>query len=207
MTADNSTSNDIHDELLLSSLFRFFAVAGNIKQVIRLLSTDALITRSLLDWFVTNYTKDNVVEYMFKGRLININNEYKAQLHRYKKRRCDPFCRGREKFLLKTGIDECPEIETSTRQLCFFRWAIQCNILEYVENHYEELRSCYEARERKKLSRKRTSSALHKIKSVKQNRSKVDFSKYLEEGAKGSDENKNQTITVTYYKEPMRVRF
>lgn len=199
-------TNDIHDELLLSSLFRFFSMASNIKQVIRLLSPDALITRSLLDWFVTNYTKDNVVEYIFKGRLINVHTEYKAQLHRYKKRRCDPFCRGRDKFLLKTGVDECPEIETSTRQLCFFRWAIQCNILEYVEGHYEELRSNYESRDRKKTSsRKRGIQAASKENSIRRKRSKSDSTRsYADPLIDGKN---SQIITVTYYQEPLRVRF
>ena len=201
--ADSVTPSQ-RDELLLICLFRFFSVASNIKQVIRLLAPDALITRSLLDWFVTNYTKDNDVEYNFKGRVVNVNSEYKAQLHHYKKRRCDPFCRGRDKFLLKTGVDECPEIETSMRQLCFFRWAIQCNILEYVEEHYEELRSCYEARDRRKNLRKRNTSIQTKADSVKRRR-RGDVSQIEEQ--ESVEPSKLQTITVTYYKEPIRVRF
>ena len=94
------------EDLLMSSLLRFFSVTSNITQVIRLLSPGSRVTRSLLDWFVTNYVRENTVEYMFKGRFINVRTEYKEQLKRYKKRRSDPFCRGHEKFTIKTGVEE-----------------------------------------------------------------------------------------------------
>lgn len=193
-------TGDLHDELLLGSLFRFFSNTNNIKQVIRLLSSETNVTRSLLDWFVTNYTKDHVVEYIFRGRLINVSTEYKAQLNRYKKRRSDPFCRGREKFTLKTGVEECPVVETSIRQLCFLRWAVECNVLEYVEDHFDDLRPFYEKRSRKsqrKRSAQKTNSAATCPKMHKKTSS-----------LGGDDEIKlDQHITVTFYSEPFRVRF
>jgi len=88
--------------------------------------------------------------------------------------------------------------------LCFFRWAIQCNILEYVEEHYEELRSCYEARDRRKNLRKRNTSIQTKADSVKRRR-RGDVSQIEEQ--ESVEPSKLQTITVTYYKEPIRVRF
>lgn len=206
-----STVPSIHtsgDELLVNALLRFFANQSNIAQIIRLLAPGSRVTRSLLDWFVTNYVKENTVEYMYKGRFINIRTEYKEQLKRYKKRRSDPFCRGREKFTMKTGVEECPTIETSMRQLCFLRWAIECNVLEYVETHFDEVNSYYENRNRK-THRKRTQKAMRSQPFTLSARRRRTVS--LKTGGNNIEDQRNskndQRMTVTYYSEPLRVRF
>jgi len=201
-------TGDPRDDLLINSLLRFFSVTSNVMQIIRFLSPESRVTRSLLDWFVTNYVKESPVEYTYKGRHIDVRAEYKEQLKRYKKRRSDPFCRGHEKFTIKTGVAECPTIETSARQLCFFRWAIQCNVLEYVESHYDEVNSYYENRNRK-AHRKRTHRA-SKSQSAKDSTrrrwsaapGKTNVNAENELGSKN-----DQRIVITYYSEPLRVRF
>ena len=168
-----------HNDLEIDSLISFFTISENITQLVDLLTRKTKVTRSLVDWFVTNYVKDNDVEYIVDGEIISVNAEYKIMLGRYGKKKSDPFCRD-NKFPLYTGLPDYPVLQTSKKQLCFFKWAIQKNILKYVQENYSELLKLFHKRERKIRSNKKSSR-------------------------KSSD--KVDSISVTYYKEPYRVHF
>ncbi len=62
--------------------------------------------------------------------------EYKSQLKAYSKKQFDPFCR-RERIIFldqqKNGI------QTTVGQLNFFRWAIENNIIQYVEQNLADI--------------------------------------------------------------------
>ncbi len=167
-----------HNDLEIDSLMSFFTVPENISQLVDLLTRKTKVTRSLVDWFVTNYVKENDVEYIVDGEIISVNMEYKIMLGRFGKKKSDPFCRD-NKFPLYTGLAECPVLHTSKKQLCFFKWAIQKHILKYVQEHYSELLSLFHKRERKLRSKKSCRKHIHK----------------------------SDSIHVTYYKEPHRVHF
>jgi len=65
----------------------------------------------------------------------HLHLEYRAQLKSYTKLHFDPFRRHeRISFILET-TPELSVIETTVGQLNFFRWAIQNNVLAYIENH------------------------------------------------------------------------
>ncbi len=171
---------EFYTHLTIDSLTSFFTKPENAQQLINLLTRKTRITRSLIDWFVTNYAKTHDIEYMYNGKYINVANEYQIQLDRYGKRKSDPFCRDK-KFDLYTGNKDCPVLGTSMKQMCFFRWAMQMNIITYVEERYSELYALYKQRPHNKR--------IPKINNTSKKRDGL------------SD------ITVTYYAEPYRVRF
>ena len=101
------------------------------------------ISLRIIDWFVTNYSKKYFIvydqpigtmgDYRFK-----VYNDYKLKLKSLSKRLFDPFCRW-DRITIPVDTDKI--VETTIGQLNFFKWAIENRILEYIEEHYQEIES------------------------------------------------------------------
>ena len=61
----------------------------------------------------------------------------------YSKKRFDPFCRWER---ITIPYDKDTNMETTIGQLNFFKWAIENNIIEYIENHYQLIENDMNAR-------------------------------------------------------------
>ena len=104
------------------------------------------ISLRIIDWFVTNYSKKYYVVYeqpnsggfSMSDTRFKVYNDYKLKLKAYSKRKFDPFCRWDR---IDIPFDEERSIETTIGQLNFFKWAIENNILKYIEEHYQEIES------------------------------------------------------------------
>jgi hypothetical protein len=69
--------------------------------------------------------------------------DYKLKLKAYSKKRFDPFCRwDRITIPYKNGTF----IQTTIGQLNFFKWAIENDIVQYIEQHYETIEDDMNAR-------------------------------------------------------------
>ena len=122
------------------------------------------ISLRILDWFSTNYSKKYYTVYTkSNGERFKVHKEYKEYLNSYNKQRFDPFCRW-DNLTLSVQLDATgkatlleahppgddtmppPEgctvvpFETTLGQLNFYRWAMNHEVIEYVENHYEEIK-------------------------------------------------------------------
>jgi len=101
------------------------------------------ISLRVIEWFVTNYAKKYGIYweqvYMMDNkehtRQFNVFLSYKSQLNAYSKKQFDPFCR-RKRIKFKYN-DDGDIIETTIGQLNFFKWAIDNDIIKYVEENYE----------------------------------------------------------------------
>jgi hypothetical protein len=135
-THNQTRKKKIHckQELVVSRLQQFYAERPDIKELMpHLLGTSATSLR-LIDWFVTNYSKRHNVAYIQDGTEFLVYANYKSQLKAYSKKLFDPFCR-RERILF-----EVPGFEpfiTTVGKLNFFRWAIEKDVLKYIEGNYE----------------------------------------------------------------------
>jgi len=124
-------------DLLMQSLIQFFSNREYLDKVVPIITGKSNISLRILDWFVTNYSKKNNINYQ-----ITINNkvknfivylDYKSQLKAYSKKQFDPFCR-RERI---SFIDhDNNDLITTVGQLNFFRWSIENNILDHIEENY-----------------------------------------------------------------------
>lgn len=138
------------DEQRLRILLKFFGVWEHFE----ILKTyrDAKDKRSatLLDWFVVDYVKTHNVTYKLSldasggtsfMEHINAQQCYEAARGEFKKERFDPYARGKRITLqFKDPVtSEVHQVETSLRQLNFFRWAIVRGIIGYVENHLDTI--------------------------------------------------------------------
>jgi len=134
-------------DLLMESIIQFFAIKENLDKVKYIINGNDSknknkISLRILDWFVTNYSKKYNISY---GVTLNNKNknfivylDYKSQLKAYSKKQFDPFCR-RERILFFDH--EGKEIITTVGQLNFFRWCLENKILDYIEEHFEEIES------------------------------------------------------------------
>ena len=155
------------DHWVLHRLEGFYSNQENLKKVQEILSGDSRISLRLLDWLVTNYAKKHNVSYVVGGRHVIVYLAYKSHLKAYSKKMFDPFCRW--KRIQFMGLD------TTVGQLNFFEWAIQDDVLKYLEENYDAVHADMEEcsttiqakteeggrRKRHELSRSATKAVRH----------------------------------------------
>jgi hypothetical protein len=129
-------------ELVISSLQRFYGSHPEIDKVLMYLNGEAPLSLRIIDWFVTKYSRKNFIRYPLNGQEFLVYLSYKGQLKAYSKQYFDPNCR-RERIMFK--IPDHEQFMTTIGKLNFFRWALESNILEYIEAHEEEIRTGYNA--------------------------------------------------------------
>lgn len=131
---------DSRNDLLLISLKNFFT-EERFKVALPIIIGTSKISLRVVDWFVTNYSKKNQVIYKIKENnedcYINIHNHYKSQLNAYGKKYIDPFCRGKDRILFNVSESQC--VLTNISQLNFFRWAVQYNVINYIDTNYTSI--------------------------------------------------------------------
>jgi hypothetical protein len=163
-------------DLLMQSLIQFFINRENLDKIIPIITGKSKISLRILDWFVTNYSKKNNINYeiLFKNnqkKNFIVYLDYKSQLKAYSKRNFDPFCR-RERI---SFIDhDNNELITTVGQLNFFRWSIENNILLYVNDNYDiiekdmniSLKNLYKKKDGDNTRRKRTELSISATKTV-----------------------------------------
>jgi hypothetical protein len=116
-------------ELIVSSLQRFYANHPDKQEMIGLLDGSSDVSLRLIDWFVTNYAKQHNISYILNGQEFLVYTNYKSQLKAYSKKLFDPFCR-RERIMFQ--IPGAVSFMTTVGKLNFFRWAVEKGVLNYI---------------------------------------------------------------------------
>jgi ribosomal protein S1 len=134
MNTNYSTQND----LLLQNLLEFYKEGDNMDKMLNIINGKSLISLRIIDWFATNYAKKNYTVYQLQGteRRFKVYNDYKLKLKAYSKRRFDPFCRW-ERINIPYKDDSC--IQTTIGQLNFFKWALENNVIDYIEQNFKSI--------------------------------------------------------------------
>ena len=105
------------------------------------------ISLRLLEWFVTNYAKENYTMYEIqsgdKTKHFKVFIDYKTNLNIYSKKLFAPCCRF-DRILIP--FDDDTMMESTLAQLNFFRWAFKNYILEYIEANYDDIKRDMELR-------------------------------------------------------------
>nr|QFG74104.1 MAG: hypothetical protein [Megaviridae environmental sample] len=149
------------ESMLLKNLLEFYRSPqgeNNIHYMLDIINESSRVSLRMLDWFVTNYSKENTKRIMGDTQFSNFNvhNEYKSCLKAFNKKLFDPFCRSNkkkkiDKFLFYySKIKPEESIQTTIGQLNFFKWAIENNIIEYVERHFDEIKYDIKTKEKKR---------------------------------------------------------
>lgn len=132
-------------DILLPKLYEFFTINDNINKMLPIIMGESKISIRVLDWFITNYSKDKRIYYKLEDKTFNVHMDYKLQLKGYKKKLFDPFCR---KKRIPFYYNSEKYVITTIGQLNFFRWAISKKIIEFVYDNFELI---YNDMQRKKI--------------------------------------------------------
>ena len=162
--------------VLMNKITDFYSNKNNLNILLSVIEGKSSLSLRVIDYFVTNYAREKEIIYdnLYNDN-INEKNEkfmvyysYKSQLKAYSKKQFDPFCR-RERLLFYidkyNGTDKEP-IRTTIGQLNFFRWAIQNNILDYIDKNYKSIEidmnkvSKYKTKITKKIKNKTVSDTI-----------------------------------------------
>ena len=132
-----TTQND----LLLMKLKEFYKNPVHLNKMLEIINGTSKISLRIIDWFVTNYAKKHytVIDMPISSNYSNsialsrikVYDEYKLKLKAYSKVRFDPFCRWER---ISIPLTETSYIQTTIGQLNFFKWALENNIVKFVED-------------------------------------------------------------------------
>jgi hypothetical protein len=126
------------NELLLNKIMKFYNKNNNLNKMLSIINGESKISLRIIDWFTTNYAKKNFTVYETKRNpRFKVYDNYKLKLKAYKKSRFDPFCRW-DRIQVPFGDNEY-SIETTIGQLNFFKWAIEYDIINYIEENYKDI--------------------------------------------------------------------
>ena len=152
-----SRCSQTQNELLLTNLLEFYKKDDNMERLMQIINGESIVSLRIIDWFVTNFAKKNFTVYSIpaKNRCSTVINgeenmerfkvfhSYKLELKAYSKVRFDPFSR-RERIMIPYTNDTC--LTTTIGQLNFFKWAIENQVLEYIEKNYNEIEKVMNSR-------------------------------------------------------------
>ena len=135
-----STQND----LLMTNLLAFYDREDNLGTMLRVVAGETRVSLRIVDWFVTNYAKKYYTVYNIPAdpntasvsRRFKVYTDYKLKLKAYSKKRFDPFCRWDRISIPYTAHSS---VQTTIGHLNFFKWIIESNIIQYIEDHYDEI--------------------------------------------------------------------
>jgi hypothetical protein len=157
MSAYTTNHTNTQNDLLMMHLMEFYKDKTNLHKMIRIINGESKISLRIVDWFVTNYAKKYYTVYELPENSpgpegsegscdtyrFKVYNDYKLKLKAYSKKRLDPFCRWER---ISIPYDDEKNMETTIGQLNFFKWAIENRIIEYIDNHYDDIEADMNAR-------------------------------------------------------------
>lgn len=165
---------DSQNDLLLYKLTEFYNKDDNLVKMLKIINGESKISLRIIDWFSTNYAKKNFTT--FETGTYNrfkVYNDYKLKLKAYSKRRFDPFCRW-DRIKMPFGDNEY-SIETTIGQLNFFKWAIENNIVKYIETNYSIIEE--DMNTNNSISKlKKHNDSIENVKSIRKRREELSIS-------------------------------
>jgi hypothetical protein len=147
MSSLYTTQND----LLLNNLMSFYRKFDNVEKMLNIINGKSEISLRIVDWFATNYAKKYYTVYDIEKSIgeclqsirFKVYNDYKLKLKAYSKKRFDPFCRwDRITIPYRDGVN----IQTTIGQLNFFKWAIENDVVKYIEENYQIIQNDMDSR-------------------------------------------------------------
>ena len=130
------TTYDKQNELLLNNLTKYYSDNDFVQldKILNILKGESEISLRIIDWFVTNYSKQQyTIKMLTNGKRLKVYDDYKLKLKAYSKKRFDPFCRWERINILYKGNTY---IQTTIGQLNFFKWALENEVIDYINNNY-----------------------------------------------------------------------
>lgn len=152
----------VDERSLYIKIHRFFktqCTREQINKMINIINHDDTISLRLLNWFAMKHSatmRALEVENNNGIELFDVKISYKARLSTHSKKYFDPFRRGKRFDYYYNPDDNSECIETTLCQLNFFRWLFLHNLMDYVEDNFDDLKQKMGVYEKKKKYTKKT---------------------------------------------------
>lgn len=144
----NNSTYTTQNDLLLKNLMAFYKTDidgkfnpnNNLDKMLKIITGESKISLRIVDWFATNYAKKYYTLYTIEqnensaARRFKVYDDYKLKLKAYSKARFDPFCRWER---ISIPYTNGKFIETTIGQLNFFKWALENQVVKYIEENYD----------------------------------------------------------------------
>jgi hypothetical protein len=136
-----TTQND----LLLNKLLDYYKESDNLDCILQIINGQSKISLRIVDWFATNYAKKYFTVYNLSNseKRFKVYMDYKLKLKAYSKRRFDPFCRWER---ISIPYKDGNYIQTTIGQLNFFKWALENEVINYINENYNKIENDMNAR-------------------------------------------------------------
>lgn len=148
-----------------------------IEQMLQIIDGTSEISLRVLDWVVTRYSKKNIDYEIINDNIdetFDIHISYKAQLKSFKKRYFDPFRRRKKFYYNYDTSDKDKLLYTTLGQLNFFKWAISCGIIQFVENNIKNILSAMNVSNKEDKKKKDKKKLISKKLELTSNKSKEE---------------------------------
>ena len=136
----SSSRYTTQNDLLLKNLLEWYNKDDNLNKMLSIINGESAISLRIVDWFATNFAKKNFTVYNIikkdKTVRFKVYIDYKLKLKAYSKKRFDPFCRWDR---INIPYNENQSIQTTIGQLNFFKWALENDVIKYIEENYDDI--------------------------------------------------------------------
>jgi hypothetical protein len=135
-----ASSYTTQNNLLLNNLMEFYKTGDNMERMLKIITGESKISLRIVDWFATNYAKKYYTLYSIDETENNVERrfkvyvDYKLKLKAYSKKRFDPFCRWDR---ISIPYKDNSYIETTIGQLNFFKWALENEVVDFIDKNYD----------------------------------------------------------------------
>ena len=168
-----SNKYSTQNQLLLSKLLEFYEGTDYLDKMLDIINGQSRISLRIIDWFSTNYAKKYFTVYDIKKNeetvRFKVYADYKRRLDGYSKRRFDPFCRWER---ITIPYKENTSVQTTIGQLNFFKWAIENNVIDYIERNFKHIEA--DMNQRNSTAKRRSNVNSNSDKKSKGNKGKVN---------------------------------
>jgi len=138
----------VDERSLFMRIDRFFKTEctnDKIQKMVKIISNDDVISLRLLNWFAMKHSATmqslEIINEDGKKELFDVKISYRARLSTHSKKYFDPFRRGRKFDYQYDNTDKTKTVETTLCQLNFFRWLFMHDLLDYVEDRFDDLKN------------------------------------------------------------------
>ena len=160
------------NSLLLNNLMKFYNKPEILDKMLNIINGKSRISLRIVDWFSTNYAKKHYTVYQLSnGNRFKVYIDYKLKLRAYSKKRFDPFCRW-ERISIPYKNDT--SIQTTIGQLNFFKWALENEVINYIEENYNDIEK--DMNLRNSTSRRKNETILSSSQKTRKKREELSIS-------------------------------
>lgn len=162
----------VEERSLYAKIDRYFKTEcsdDKIHKMIKIIENEDQISLRLLNWFAMKHSATmeslEITDNDGNRELFDVKISYRARLNTHSKKYFDPFRRGKRFDYCYDKKNADKTVETTLCQLNFFRWLFLHDLMDYVEDQFDNLKQkmgSYNNVEKKKKETKKEKESLKK---------------------------------------------